>query len=527
MQDNNENKTNKGLRSLLKTVTAQPLPYAKLCVVRELTEGNTVTVEPLEAPGFSMSAPNKANFIYNIKYSPDVNRFVFRPALGALVFITLTGPNSGFTLAVSESDLLTLGDDSSKIVLRSGDAQLSASAADATNDKSVLFLLSDRFRVDLSGNKGMFDYTGNALNILGLDSYKLQQSCNEFIVDCEGIHNLLTNGIFRVEKLREAESLGSQVAERARNNANVPVKPTISLSTPLQSLMFSLAEKIAVLVPNKEPQTKLGELKALANAIHSDDEFYKLGDAYRTFIDKIAFGRFERTEWLYILEGGIVIQSARITDVSIAYKLASIYALHLALKANSDYADFKKEQFLHSDYGKFYTAFDRKDIIYSGSEMRHFEDLMGIYLNGLGTAFSSILVTNPLGRVLFGNYSTLVLQPENRWMLSVPELFPIYNLYKPIEGFSWEDGVAENVTATTEEQFSAGVTVSLKGIISDLRDITDILKDQLRILSTSSLTIVGATGTITLGPTVATNLATQLGTKFEKLDSDITFLLGD
>jgi len=214
----------KDIRTLLNEITTNHQTiYANVCVIREVfDETNTCTVEPVNNVDFEENTPNIDNFIYDIKYSPKFDESTSMPSLGAYVFVIFDSPTSGFIVLSSSNDEIVIGGNgSSKIVMKTKEGELGVNADDG-NENSVMFILSDTFRIDLSYDRGLFEYTGKIFAVSDIDQFLFQTKCgNSIEIKCpDGIFNTLApNGKFFLGKTTSTTSVDCDVIKPISTNA--------------------------------------------------------------------------------------------------------------------------------------------------------------------------------------------------------------------------------------------------------------------------------------------------------------------
>lgn len=159
------------LKEALREITKEGKAFSKVCIVREVfPDSRTCTVEPVDAEGYDKDLGNPENYIYDIKYSPDVKVEVDTPEEGSLVYVQFFNSAEGFITQLSTT---------SKTVLGGGLLTVSkGSPVINTENKNSIFILTPEGTItDLPGQSGVVSVTPNGLVSadLPLNSFRTPQ----------------------------------------------------------------------------------------------------------------------------------------------------------------------------------------------------------------------------------------------------------------------------------------------------------------------------------------------------------------
>jgi hypothetical protein len=186
------------LRNILREVTQGDVPYIRKAIVREVNESNkTCNVEPYDSIAFNKILPNPNNYIYDIVYKAQP------PTKDTDVIIGFLNKTDAEILEVGTPSSFQIGDSNTgTIVLGTKVGAVVTGDAETTNTTALYALLGDRFKIDLVGNVGVFNYTGKEFSVIDVGQFRFGNKCgNIFEINCDGINNWISkDGKFLVAK---------------------------------------------------------------------------------------------------------------------------------------------------------------------------------------------------------------------------------------------------------------------------------------------------------------------------------------
>lgn len=481
------------IRRLLKKITDNNNNiYSKSCIVRELTANNTCTVEPMDDVTYKLDTPNEDNYIYDVKYSPDPSKSVTPPKPGYPVFVIFFNNEDAFVASLSVTDSLTVGAEG-EIVFTTKDTKISGTSSDDSNVKSILLLLADRFRIDLAGNRGFYDYTGEHLWITDAGEFIFQNKCgNSIKINCDGISNIISND----SKFFLGKS-GTMTEDIVSNDCNVlnPIKKDGSFD-----ILNALFKALSIILGSYDGLTKTNfkvikdelELPSLKSLL--PPQFYSvLGDYYNNI--NIT------TSVIDVYKDFVIPEYRILTNEILKYYIV-------------DNDNINK--YWHSDYQEF-----ANKIV---NNLRKLDD----FILGIRLGTRTQIPVNDY-KMFFGNKVTVdaiatildaIIKPgadTNSVFLQSTSLL----LYDNGLNYGEEKGkCAGNITTSVEKD----ATVTLKTILDDLKTIVDGLKSATSTVLDLGVAVTGSSG-VMVGLASFNTSMSSLNTKLNNLESNIDFLL--
>lgn len=169
-------------RDDLKKLTDQKLPYARVCVVRELhTDNKTVDVEPIDHDKFNSAVPYLPEFYYGIMYSPSASTAVLEPSKKSLLVVIFFDNESGFVVSMSNATSLKIKDDKS-------DSEMEITIVeDSDGNPQASFIFKTKGKVYTYPFANGLEYSGDGKNMIAdFEDIHRRTLCGSlFTVDCD------------------------------------------------------------------------------------------------------------------------------------------------------------------------------------------------------------------------------------------------------------------------------------------------------------------------------------------------------